>query len=279
MLLKKIVIIFIFSFLLVNCTSKSAQAQLRRDNLKLIKKVNKSKEKVGDLVKPNVLFLCPNSTTGQIIKHKYYMASYSEKDEQSEWVAYKVSRNNYNKQIARTNDFRVDESVKTKSADLDDYYGSGYDRGHLAPARAMSYNRTSMSESFYLSNISPQNPSFNRGIWKSLEGKVEYWSSFRDSIYVVSGPILDHPIGSIGENKITVPRAYYKTLISFKNMKMKGIAFIIPNEKSKKSIYSYATSIDEVEKMTGIDFYYKMDSTMQHNLESNESIKMFISKE
>ena len=279
MFLKKIVIIFIFPFWLVNCTSKSARAQLSRDNLKPIKKVSNIKEKVDDLVKSKRFFLCPKSTTGQIIKHKYYTASYSEKDEQSEWVAYKISKNNYNKHIARTNDFRVDESVKTKSACLNDYHGSGYDRGHLAPAHAMCYNQTSMSESFYLSNISPQKPSFNRGIWKSLESKVEYWSSFRDSIYVVSGPILNHPIGKIGKNKITVPRAFYKTLISFKNMKMKGIAFIIPNEKSKKSIYSYATSIDEVEKMTGIDFYYKMDSTMQQNIESNESIKKFISNE
>jgi endonuclease G, mitochondrial len=276
---EKLLYFLLILSVMINCTSKSAQNQLRREILKPIKKNNKRKENTDALEKTSRLFLYPNSTTGQIIKHKYYNASYSEDDEQSEWVAYKISRNNYNKNIARTNDFRADKSVKTKSASLTDYRGSGYDRGHLAPARAMSYNHASMSESFYLSNMSPQKPSFNRGIWKTLEGKVEYWSNFRDSIYVVSGPILDNPIGSIGENKITVPRAFYKTLISFKNMKMQGIAFIIPNEKSKKSIYSYATSIDEVEKITGIDFYHKMDSIMQERIESNESIKMFIANE
>ena len=172
---------------------------------------------------------------------------------------------------------REDPFVKTASASPKDYKGSGYDMGHLAPAHAMGHNYNAMSESFYLSNISPQKASFNRGIWRALENKVEYWSSFRDSIYVVTGPILDKPIADIGENKVSVPRAFYKTLVGFKNGNASGIAFVLPNQKSNKSIYTYATSIDEVEKITQIDFYHNLDSLLQAKVEANKSIKVWLS--
>jgi endonuclease G len=277
MFINKLLLFFLMFFIFMNCTSKSAQVKLRRENTTPTLKIKKSKERINGALTPSEFFLYPTSTTNQIIKHKYFTLSYSEKDEQSEWVFYKVSSNNYNKQISRKNDYREDPFVKTKSASPKDYYKTGYDRGHLAPAHAMGFNHTSMSESFYLSNISPQKASFNRGIWRSLEGKVEYWSSFRDSIYVVTGPILDNPITQIGKNKVSVPRAFYKTLISFKDGRAEGIAFILPNEKSSKSIYVYATSIDEVEKITSIDFYHKLDKLIQDKVEANIDVKKWLS--
>ena len=218
-------------------------------------------------------FLLPTSTTDQIIKHNYFTVSYSEKDEQAEWVAYKVTLNNFNSTIKRTNDYRSDPYVKTKSAETYDYQGSGYDMGHLAPARTMSHNYRSMSESFYLSNISPQVSAFNRGIWKKLEQKIRYWAAMNDSLFVVTGPILKVPIDIIGDNDVTVPRSFYKTLLSFKNGKIKGIAFVMPNQQSNQSIYTYATSIDEVEKITGIDFYHNLNTQIQNEVEANDDIK------
>jgi endonuclease G len=261
----------------MNCTSKSAQAKLTTKNTVPNHKIKKAKERIEDKLRPSQFLLYPTSTTNQIIKHNYFTVSYSEKDEQPEWVFYKVSSNNYNKQISRTNDYREDLFVKTTSASPNDYHKSGYDMGHLAPAHAMGFNHTSMSESFYLSNISPQKASFNRGIWRSLEGKVEYWSNFKDSIYVVSGPVLDNSIDQIGENKIAVPRAFYKTLISFKDGEVRGIAFVIPNEKSHKSIYAYATSIDNIEKITSIDFYHELDKLIQDKVEANMDVKKWLS--
>jgi endonuclease G len=130
-----------------------------------------------------------------------------------------------------------------------------------------------MSESFYLSNISPQVPAFNRGIWKRLEEKVRYWAEFNDSLYVVTGPILASPIDNIGDNDVTVPRSFYKSIIGFKNNKLKGIGFVMPNQSSNKSIYLYATTIDEIEKLTGIDFFYKLDKKLQEEIESNKDVK------
>jgi len=270
--------LILFSTILISesCTSRSGQAKLRRENSNQIsKKVSPVKNEILEF-RTNLAFY-PTSTTNQIIDHTYFTVSYSEKDEQPEWVAYKITPDNIIKNVDRTNDYRIDPSVKTKSASPKDYRGSGYDMGHLAPARIMSSNSTSISESFYLSNISPQAPSFNRGIWRRLEGKVRYWAALNDSIYVVSGPVLDAPIERIGKNNVNVPRSFYKTLLRFKGGKTKGIAFLMPNKKSDDSIYSYVISIDSLEAITSINFYKELDSKLQNKLERNKSIKEFIS--
>lgn len=216
--------------------------------------------------------------TNKIIHHQFYSLSYSEKAEQAEWVSYKLTSENFSKKIERTNDFREDPMINQGSASLDDYHASGYDRGHLAPAGSMKMNEASMSESFLMSNMSPQSAAFNRGVWKRLESKVRYWSESNDSILVVSGPILDNPISTIGTNDVYVPRAFYKVLIGFKNQKVMGIGFLIPHEKSDQSLYSYATSIDAIEELTGIDFYCKIDESIQLIVEANTSVKKFIFK-
>lgn len=275
MLLNKFLVFFTLSLLLVSCISRSAQAKLRKENTIPPPKVKSVKDNIDDSVNSIKFFFYPTSTTGQIIYHNYYSLSYSEKDEQAEWVAYKIISRKLNN-INRTNDFRDDPFVKTGSSNIYDYQGNGYDRGHLVPAKSMSINETSMSESFFMSNISPQIPEFNRGLWKRLESKVRYWAEANDSLYITTGPILSHPIDLIGDNNVTVPRAFYKTLISFKNGKSKGIAFIMPNRKSDKSIYSYVTSIDEVEKITGIDFYYNLDNQTQTKVEANNNLKEWI---
>jgi endonuclease G len=279
-LLKKLFALFSICILFINCISNTEKAKLidkyRSNKSKKYNSEEVSIENNDSLILGENLYLYPKSRTGQIIKHNYYTASYSEEDEQSEWVAYKVTNTSFNDHISRTDDFREDPFVKTGSANPDDYFKTGYDRGHLAPAKTMSRNLTSMSESFYLTNISPQIPSFNRGIWKRLEEKVRYWSAMNDSIYVVTGPILDHPIGQIGENNVTVPRAFYKTLLGFKNGKVKGIGFVMPNEKSGKSIYSYAVSINEVEEITGINFYYQLEQSIQDNVEANKDLKSWL---
>ena len=114
----------------------------------------------------------PDVSSGEIIYHSYYTLAYSEESEQASWVAYKITTDNFNSSIKRKDAFRVDPQVSTVSAELSDYRKSGYDRGHLAPAGSMKINAISMSESFFMSNMSPQLAGFNRGVWKKLEGEV-----------------------------------------------------------------------------------------------------------
>ena len=156
----------------------------------------------------------PKGQTSHIIKHSYYTLSYSEKHKQAEWVQYRLKPHLFNSTISRADNFRKDPLVKNNSAQLKDYKGSGYDRGHLAPAGDMKYNTESMSESFYLSNISPQKPSFNRQIWRMIENKFRDWASEYGELIVFTGGVLEKEcVETIGRNSITVPKYYYKVAI------------------------------------------------------------------
>lgn len=221
-------------------------------------------------------FLLPKSIGNQVIQHTIYTLSYNENHEQADWVAYKLYKNSINDSVKRKDDFRIDPKVATSSATLSDYKRSGYDRGHLAPAKAMSFSKETMSESFYMSNMSPQKPSFNRGIWKKLEEQVRSWIHISDSLYVVTGPVLDNELGSIGANNVSVPRAYYKAILRFKNSQIMGLGFLLDNEKSSLPLSSFIASIDSIEVITGLDFYYQLKDSIENRVEENDALEDFI---
>ena len=208
---------------------------------------------------------------GQLVNHSYYSLSYNENHEQAEWVYYFLTSDMINGTYKRTDNFREDRKVITGSASKSDYYKSGYDRGHLAPAGDMKISRISMSESFLLSNISPQNPSFNRGVWKNLESQIRSWVLSEGGMYIVTGPVLVNPIGSIGINSVTVPSSFYKIVYSRIDHKM--IGFIIPNCKTNNNLKDYVKSVDYIEDLTGIDFFYDLEQKKQDELESEINMK------
>jgi endonuclease G, mitochondrial len=210
----------------------------------------------------------PKGQTNHIIKHSYYTLSYSEKHKQAEWVQYRLKPHLFNSTISRADNFRKDPLVKNNSAQLKDYKGSGYDRGHLAPAGDMKYNTESMSESFYLSNISPQKPSFNRQIWRMIEKKFRDWASEYGELIIITGGVLEKEcVETIGRNSITVPKYYYKVAIDPINYN-RNIAILIENKSSKQPIINSVISVDSLEKFTGIDFFHNIDSTIQNKIES-----------
>ncbi len=212
----------------------------------------------------------PSTTTGEIIKHKYYAMSYSEKHEQPEWVAYELTKESIRKpNVRRSGNFRPDPRVNKASASKADYKRSGYDRGHLVPAGDMAFNKQAMSETFYMSNMSPQIHNFNSGIWRQLEESVRDWAWDNKHLYVVSGPVLTRGIlDQIGPNDVSVPEEYYKVILDYTQPGLKGIAFLMPNEVSTKPLMEYAISIDEIEKITGIDFFEQIEDEDEAKLES-----------
>ena len=202
-----------------------------------------------------------------IIRHLGYTLSYNEKHEQANWVAYELTAEETRKGVSRSNDFRSDNAVKTGSATNDDYQGSGYDRGHMAPAADMSWSVQAMEESFFYSNMSPQVPGFNRGIWKNLEERVRQWAVENKDIYVVTGPILTDNLPFIGPDKVSVPRYYYKVILDYTLPELKGIAFIMPNASSTLPLQSFAVPIDSVEHVTGINFFPRLPDKQEQALE------------
>ena len=190
-----------------------------------------------------------------VIVHTAYSFVYNEPHEQAQWVAYELTKKETNNLFERTDKFLLDPEVKTGTACDKDYVGSGYDRGHLAPAADMGWSEVTVAESFYYSNMSPQEPSFNRGIWKKTEELVREWAIENNSIYIVTGPVLTKGLKTIGKNKVSVPKYYYKVVLDYSDPGVKGIGFIMPNTASKNNPLAYAVSIDSIEKLTGIDFY------------------------
>jgi len=190
-----------------------------------------------------------------VISHTGFSLLYNEEHEQAAWVAYELTEQETHKLFERTDKFIVDPSVKTNSANDNDYAGSGYDRGHLAPASDMGWSAKSMAESFYYSNMSPQAASFNRGIWKRLEEQVRSWAMDNEAVYVVTGPVLTPGLLTIGSNKVSVPNYYYKVILDYRAPSIKGIGFIMANSGSTDLLHTYAVSIDSVEKFTGLDFF------------------------
>lgn len=221
----------------------------------------------SDDIQPNATGILEPKSSGEIIKHTYYALAYSEENEQAYWVYYVLTPELINGLQTRTDDFRADPMVSTGSASLNDYKGSGYDRGHLCPAADMSLNKTSMSESFFLSNLSPQVPGFNRGIWSSVEDQVRKWALAFDGLDVATGPIFKGNIGSIGADEVTVPGYYYKVLYSEKKKIMIGL--ILPNASSSKSLDQFVVPVDEIEAQTGIDFFPGLEDKVENQLEGS----------
>lgn len=211
----------------------------------------------------------PASANDQVIRRKHYALSYLEAHEQAEWVAYELTTEEVGGEEERSDDFREDPEVTTGSATLKDYYRSGYDRGHLAPAGDMKFSEEAMSESFYMSNMSPQKPSFNRGIWRKLEAEVREQAVQNGSLYVITGPIFGNKVSKIGDSGVSIPQAYYKVLLDYTEPEVKAIAFLLPNQGSKKDVYDFAVSIDSVEQLSGIDFFPALPDLEEDMLESD----------
>ena len=209
-----------------------------------------------------------------IVDRPGYALGYSEYHEQAAWVIYIITREEATtKEAQRTNKFRSDPQIPTGSATPGDYRRSGYDRGHLAPAADMAFSGRTMADSFFMSNMSPQKPAFNRGIWKDLEALVRNFAITERRIVVVTGPILPkEKTVTIGANKVTVPTHYYKVIFDL-TPPQKMIGFILPNEGSDEPMAAFAVTVDAAEKATGLNFFSRVPKEEQERLERTISVK------
>ncbi len=228
------------------------------------------------------------SEPDKIIHHLAFSLSYNEQHEQADWVAHIISPNVKNRSFSRTNDFREDPTVKTGSSTEKDFFikslkpdstyeydGFGYDRGHLAPSADFRWSQQAMSESYYYSNMSPQLPEFNREIWANLESFIrEYVGESNEKVYVVTGGILNNNLKKIerGVNKVSIPEKFYKVVLDYVGDSISAIGFIIPNKQTDYPVISYAVTVDEVEKQSGIDFFPALDDEIENKLESAYNI-------
>ena len=204
-----------------------------------------------------------------------FSLGYSYKYRQAIWVSYTLTAEHLQgKQVRRRNTFKADPAVKKRPVHPGEYARSGYDKGHLAPAADMTYSLPSMNNSFFMTNISPQIPGCNRGIWKRLESQVRRWALKEGQLCIITGPLFTHPLRRIGRARLPVPTAFYKIVFDL-TPPQKMIAFIIPNQTSKSRVASFAVPVDEIERITGYDFFSELEDELEEKLESSCDYKMW----
>ena len=210
-------------------------------------------------------------TPEQILHRTGYTVSYNSTTKIPNWVAWHLTRDHASGSSQRNQEmFQEDHQVKNGPTNSD-YFNSGFDRGHMCPAGDNKWNRKAMEETFYFTNMCPQVHSLNAGGWNDLEIACRKWARKYGDVYIVCGPVPQKtPIRTIGRNKVWVPREFFKVVLCLRGEgSPKAIGFIYPNASASHKMFSYAMSVDEVERRTGIDFFPQLDDRTEDRIEAD----------
>lgn len=209
--------------------------------------------------------------TDYVVDREWFCIGYSRKHRQPLWVQYRLlAAEVENKVVERSNNFHKDRVIPESPAPKD-YAKTGYDRGHMAPAGDMRWSPQAMSDSFLMTNMSPQHPRCNRATWKYLEEQVREWAKNEKELYVICGPVFAEKSIAICNGTIPVPLAYFKIVYDVTPPE-KMIAFIIPNWKTKGNLQNFTVTVEQVEKITGFNFFSNLPEETQLKLETTFSV-------
>lgn len=216
-----------------------------------------------------VMQTSPKGTPEQILKRTGYVASYNKTTLLPNWVAWHLTAERTEGSAKRSGvDFAEDTEVPEPRATDWDYYNSGYDRGHMCPAADNKWSKKAMEESFLFTNMCPQNGNLNRGDWNEMEMACRKWAKKYGDLYIVCGPILykgKHK--TIGKNKVVVPEAFFKVVLRTGD-DPQAIGFIYKNTSGNRPKDSYVNTVDEVERITGIDFFPSLPDDVEKKVEA-----------
>lgn len=228
----------------------------------------------------------PDVGPTELIIRSGYVLEHSTIDKIPLWVCESVVADQLTGDLPRKNQFKEDPDLKGPKSYPGDYKGSGYDRGHQAPAGNQTVDAMLKEQTFYMSNMAPQRPSLNRGIWKLLEDKTRAWVMQYGQAYEWTGPIRcnqywravsrpqrDCLRQTVGKNEVAVPLFFYKIILVEDHSQWKAIAFVLPNTDFMRPyrLESFITSIEWIEQQTGIDFMPQMKAPVQRALKSQVS--------
>lgn len=226
-------------------------------------------DSIFEICKPSPL----SGVSEQIIKKKAYIVSYNKDSKTPNWVAWHLTAEHTDGPNRRLGNFHEEEDVPVPRATLDDFRGSGWSRGHMCPAGDNKWDETAMFESFSLVNVCPQDASLNSGLWNSIEIDCRKWANRFGDVYIVCGPLLynkEHE--TIGANKVVVPEAFYKVILCLQG-RPKAIGFVVKNNAGTKKKDQYVNTVDEVERITGYDFFPALPDDIENEVESHASIE------
>lgn len=209
----------------------------------------------------------------QILVRKNYVVSYNRETKCPNWVLWELTREHADGNIKRPDyAFHEDMEVPSPRAELVDYRGSGYDRGHMCPAGDNKWDEDAMYESFLMTNMCPQNQQLNSGLWNQIEMQCRYWAKKYEKLYIICGPIFlrgEHQ--TIGPNRVMVPEAFFKAVICLEG-EPKGIAFVCRNTKGDRKKDYYVNTIRQVERITGYCLFPNLDEDIAEQVKDYTDI-------
>lgn len=198
-----------------------------------------------------------------------YTVSYNNFYKTPNWVAWELTRQETTGNEERKNKFYPDPDLPEPRVEHSDYTRSGYDRGHMAPAADMKWSKKAMEESFYMSNICPQNRKLNRDDWGDLEEACRQWAKKYGTVYIACGPIYDKAKPErIGRNKVAVPDRFFKVVLIYNRKNPVAMGFLFDNKADHKKLEKYMVTVDSVEKVTGLDFFSRLPDETERKIES-----------
>lgn len=221
----------------------------------------------------------------QILHRKGYTTSYNSETRNPNWVAWHLTKDHTYGSYQRSQEvFAEDEAVRSPRATDNDYYNSRYDRGHMCPAGDNKWDRQAMTESFLFTNVCPQNHGLNKYEWNDLEILCRDWAREYGAVDIVCGPLYSSAgerfrVGggsqieqkTIGRNKVWVPNAFFKVVLC-RQGRPKAIGFVYRNEGVKQTQAEALRSVDEIEALTGIDFFPALDDAIENRIEAKASL-------
>lgn len=221
----------------------------------------------------------PLEADAYVIAYKFDTVRFNTRTNNPDWVKWKVTVDRVGRKIAdrKVCSFTADTlNVRDRSNEVssDDYSGSGYDRGHMAPAADMTFSKVAMRECHYMTNICPQSGDLNRGVWKTLEDRTRLWCKRYGTVYIAAGPLYTgKDTAWIGKrHKVAVPDKFFKVVMTRGKGNPKAIGFVFDNRKPDNNLKNAVVTVDEIERLTGFDFFDWLPDDVEDRVEATAKL-------
>lgn len=272
----KKILILIFPLLGVwACNSTSLSSDAPNDNGDTVETASALYD--AKPTKPNGLEIPRKlqGSDGKILRRVGYTASYNAANRIPNWVAWHLTASHVGGHYNRNNEvFHEDPEVSNPRAYDSDYRGSGYDRGHMCPSGDNKWNKEAQEQSFLFTNICPQRHNLNTGAWNDVELQCRAWAKRYGDLYIVCGPVLyDQQHKTIGRNRVVVPEAFFKVVLRKHDNYYKAIGFVYENKGASRDMSRYVRSIDDVEQLTGFDFFSALPDNIEEKIEKSANLR------
>ena len=206
-----------------------------------------------------------------IIEHTGYSSSFNSTLLIPNWVAYELTSEELKGTVRRPSNspFQPDPDYQGRQPERGDYSNSGWDKGHLAPCADMKWDENAMIESFYFTNICPQDHDFNAKDWEKLEEKARSIAQKKGSLYIICGPVVTKgEYGTLGNNKVTIPDSFFKAFLYKDSSGYHSIAYLMPNKNTGLPTSNFAMSVNDLEAIIDLDLFTYLDEKKQESVEA-----------